>query len=246
MSENVKHTILRFAVVFGIILVLFVVVFARIISLQTVHRAELEAKVAHRDSVYRTDKGIRGNIFDCEGRLLASSVPQYSIHMDTRVEALHLGGDTLFWQYVDTLANGFSRIIGDKSAFTERLQNKIETAELISLGKPCKLCVALNYGGRDEIIRAAKAFAQDVAEGKRTADSLTELDFSGYLDSAGVPDPELVIRPSGELRTSNFLPWQTVYSEFVYMDILWPDFGPKDLDAAIAEYNRRNRRFGGA
>jgi len=104
----------------------------------------------------------------------------------------------------------------------------------------------LNYGGRDEILRAARAFAKDVAAGKRTADSLTEEAFSEYLDSAGVPDPELVIRPSGEMRISNFLPWQTVYSEFVFMNVLWPDFSPEDLDAAIAEYHRRNRRFGGA
>ena len=104
----------------------------------------------------------------------------------------------------------------------------------------------LNYGGRDEIGRAARAFAADVAAGKVTADSLTEHSFDAYLDSAGVPDPELVIRPSGEMRTSNFLPWQTVYSEFVFMNVLWPDFGPADLDKAIEEYNRRNRRFGGA
>lgn len=104
----------------------------------------------------------------------------------------------------------------------------------------------LNYGGRDEIIRAVRAFAADVSAGKQKVDSLTEEMFSGYLDSAGVPDPELVIRPSGELRTSNFLPWQTVYSEFVYMNVLWPDFGPSDLDEAIAQYHRRNRRFGGA
>jgi undecaprenyl diphosphate synthase len=104
----------------------------------------------------------------------------------------------------------------------------------------------LNYGGRDEILRAVRAFATDVAEGKREISELTEEMFSGYLDSAGVPDPELVIRPSGELRTSNFLPWQTVYSEFVYMNVLWPDFAPRHLDEAIAEYHRRNRRFGGA
>ena len=83
-------------------------------------------------------------------------------------------------------------------------------------------------------------------DGKADIDALTETQFSNYLDSAGVPDPELVIRPSGELRTSNFLPWQTVYSEFVFMNVLWPDFSPEDLDAAIAEYHRRNRRFGGA
>ena len=85
-----------------------------------------------------------------------------------------------------------------------------------------------------------------MTDNKQKVDALTEEMFSGYLDSAGVPDPELVIRPSGELRTSNFLPWQTVYSEFVYMNVLWPDFGPSDLDEAIAQYHRRNRRFGGA
>jgi len=104
----------------------------------------------------------------------------------------------------------------------------------------------LNYGGRDEIVRAVKAFAQDVREGKADPDDMTEELLSSYLDSANVPDPELVIRPSGELRTSNFLPWQTVYSEFVFMNVLWPDFSPEDLDAAIEEYHRRNRRFGGA
>ena len=104
----------------------------------------------------------------------------------------------------------------------------------------------LNYGGRDEIIRAARAFAAHVAAGKCSPDELTEQSFDDYLDSAGVPDPELVIRPSGEMRVSNFLPWQTVYSEFVFMNVLWPDFGPEDLDKAIEEYHRRNRRFGGA
>jgi undecaprenyl diphosphate synthase len=104
----------------------------------------------------------------------------------------------------------------------------------------------LNYGGRDEIIRAAKAFAADVAAGKRTVESLNEFEFENYLDSAGVPDPELVIRPSGEQRTSNFLNWQSAYSEFVFMDVLWPDFMPEHLDQAIEEYFRRNRRFGGA
>ena len=103
----------------------------------------------------------------------------------------------------------------------------------------------LNYGGRDEIVRAARRFAADAAAGRIAADALTEDIFSDYLDSAGVPDPELVIRPSGELRTSNFLPWQTVYSEFVFMDVLWPDFSPEDLDKAIEEYHRRDRRFGG-
>ena len=103
----------------------------------------------------------------------------------------------------------------------------------------------LNYGGRDEIVRAAKTFAAQVAEGKCVPEDLTEEAFSNYLYSAGVPDPELIIRPSGEMRTSNFLLWQSAYSEYVFMDVLWPDFGPEQLDAAIEEYNRRNRRFGG-
>ena len=105
--------------------------------------------------------------------------------------------------------------------------------------------VALNYGGRDEIVRAARAFAAEVAAGKRQPQELTEGLFDSYLYSAGVPDPELIIRPSGEMRTSNFLLWQSAYSEYVFMDVLWPDFGPQDLDKAIAEYHRRNRRFGG-
>ena len=104
----------------------------------------------------------------------------------------------------------------------------------------------LNYGGRDEIVRASQAFAKDVAEGKYAPEDLTESLLSTYLYSEGVPDPELIIRPSGELRTSNFLLWQSAYSEYVFMNVLWPDFGPKDLDAAIAEYHKRNRRFGGA
>ena len=128
MSENVKHTILRFALVFGIIAILFVVVFLRILSLQTVHRAELEAMVSHRDSVYKTIPAVRGNIFDCEGRLLATSVPQFSIHMDTRVEALHLNKGKIFYQYVDSIAEGLSRIVGDQSK--EEYRAKIVRAYL--------------------------------------------------------------------------------------------------------------------
>lgn len=135
---------------------------------------------------------------------------------------------------------------GDLSPLSPKLRKLCEdTQRRSSQYHDVRVNFCLNYGGRDEIVRAAKAFAADVAAGKRTVDSLTELEFENYLDSAGVPDPELVIRPSGEMRTSNFLPWQTAYSEFVFMDVLWPDFGPADLDAAIEEFYRRNRRFGG-
>ena len=140
------------------------------------------------------------------------------------------------------------RFFGDLSRLSPDLQKLCLEAQSKSLEFRDEVQVnfCLNYGGRDEIIRAVRSFAADVAAGKRDVSELTEEMFSGYLDSAGVPDPELVIRPSGELRTSNFLPWQTVYSEFVYMNVLWPDFAPQHLDEAIAEYHRRNRRFGGA
>ena len=136
---------------------------------------------------------------------------------------------------------------GDLSRLSPKLQKLcLDAQNTSSQYHEVQVNFCLNYGGRDEIVRAVRAYARDVQEGKRLPEDLTEEMLSSYLDSAGVPDPELVIRPSGELRTSNFLPWQTVYSEFVFMNILWPDFAEADLDAAIAEYHRRNRRFGGA
>ena len=138
------------------------------------------------------------------------------------------------------------RFFGDLSKLSPQLQKLCYDAENQSAEYDVQVNFCLNYGGRDEIVRAARAFAAQVAEGKRKPEELTEELFSSYLYSAGVPDPELIIRPSGELRISNFLPWQSAYSEYVFMDVLWPDFGPQDLDKAIDEYHRRNRRFGGA
>ena len=136
---------------------------------------------------------------------------------------------------------------GDLSRLTPQLRQLcLDAQSRSSEYHEVQVNFCLNYGGRDEIVRAARLFAAEVAAGKRSAEELTEELFSSYLDSAGVPDPELVIRPSGELRTSNFLPWQSAYSEYVFMNVLWPDFSPGDLDQAIAEYHRRNRRFGGA
>ncbi len=121
----------------------------------------------------------------------------------------------------------------------------IEVQKRSSVYTRVQVNFCINYGGRDEIVRAARKFAEDVASGRCKPEQLTECSFASYLDSAGVPDPELVIRPSGEMRTSNFLPWQSVYSEYVFMNVLWPDFGPKELDEAIEQYHRRHRRFGG-
>ena len=137
------------------------------------------------------------------------------------------------------------KFFGDLTRLSPELQALCRKAESESEDYEVQVNFCLNYGGRDEIVRAARAYAAEVVEGKRNPEELTEELFDGYLYSAGVPDPELIIRPSGEMRISNFLLWQAAYSEFVYMNVLWPDFREKDLDEAIAEYHRRNRRFGG-
>ncbi len=138
------------------------------------------------------------------------------------------------------------RFFGDLSRLSPQLQKLCRDAESRSAEYgDVQVNFCLNYGGRDELVKASQAFARDVADGKYKPEDLTEELLSSYLYSCKVPDPELIIRPSGEMRTSNFLLWQSAYSEYVFMDVLWPDFGPEDLDKAIAEYHRRNRRFGG-
>jgi undecaprenyl diphosphate synthase len=137
------------------------------------------------------------------------------------------------------------RFFGDLSKLSPNLQKLCRDAESRSCEYDVQVNFCLNYGGRDEITRAARCFAEDVAAGKCLPEDLTEQKLSSYLYSADVPDPELIIRPSGELRISNFLLWQSAYSEFVFMNVLWPDFGPEDLDRAIEQYHQRNRRFGG-
>ena len=137
------------------------------------------------------------------------------------------------------------RFFGDLSRLSPELRARCMDAQNQSAQYDVQVNFCLNYGGRLEIVQAARKFAREVAEGRRSAEDLDEGLFEDYLYSAGVPDPELVIRPSGEMRTSNFLLWQSAYSEYVFMNVLWPDFGPADLDAAIEEYHRRNRRFGG-
>lgn len=135
---------------------------------------------------------------------------------------------------------------GDLSPLPAELrQLAAETQERSAVYTGCQVNICLNYGGRDEILRAAKALAAECAEGKRTPEALTEADFVGYLWSAGVPDPDLVIRPSGEERISNFLLWQSAYAEYYFTDICWPDFGKEELRKALAAYQSRSRRFGG-
>ena len=138
------------------------------------------------------------------------------------------------------------KFFGDLSRLSPDLQKLCIEAEKTSAAyHDVQVNFCLNYGGRDEIVKAAQQVALDVKNGVIQPQDVTESLFSDYLYSKDVPDPELIIRPSGEMRTSNFLLWQSAYSEFVFMDVLWPDFQPEHLDEAIREYGRRNRRFGG-
>ena len=137
------------------------------------------------------------------------------------------------------------KVLGDVDGLTSELQALVAKTEEISArydGFQANIC--LNYGGRDEIVRAAQRYAKDYADGKADGE-LTEERFGSYLYSAGIPDPDLLIRPGGEQRISNFLLWQCAYSEFYFTDVLWPDFGTDELDKAIAVYNSRDRRYGG-
>ena len=138
------------------------------------------------------------------------------------------------------------RFFGDLSPLPQELRLLCEQTREISRhydGVQVNIC--LNYGGRDEIIRAARAFALDCAAGRADPNHLSEAAFAGYLYSSGVPDPDLIIRPSGELRVSNFLLWQSAYAEFYYTDVLWPDFSKEELLRALAAYQARSRRYGG-
>ena len=138
------------------------------------------------------------------------------------------------------------QFFGDLSRLSPNLQKLCIEAEKTSAAyHDVQVNFCLNYGGRDEIVKAVQRAAKDVQAGKLQPEEITEGLFADYLYSRNVPDPELIIRPSGEMRTSNFLLWQSAYSEYVFMDVLWPDFAPEDLDKAILEYQRRNRRFGG-
>lgn len=136
--------------------------------------------------------------------------------------------------------------LGDKSAFSgELLELMLDIEEKTKDRTGMTLNIALNYGSRNEIVHAAKNIAKRVMDGEISLEDVDENLFSDYLYTKGQPDPDFILRPSGEKRLSNFLLWQSAYAEFVYMDVLWPDFTRADLDKAIIEFNKRNRRFGG-
>lgn len=140
------------------------------------------------------------------------------------------------------------RVLGDLSVLPEDIRRQIDEVHALAdtLGEnaaTASLCI--NYGGRDEIKNAVRALAKQVQDGTLKPEDITEDSISQNLYTAHMPDPDLIIRPSGEIRTSNFLLWQSAYSEYYFTDVLWPDFSPQDMDAAIADFNRRSRRFGG-
>lgn len=138
------------------------------------------------------------------------------------------------------------RVLGDITALDQEFQDKIRELEEVSKNNTgLHFQVALNYGGRDELVRSIRNVCKDVQSGKITPEQIDEDLFSDYLDSKGIPDPDLLIRTSGEQRLSNFLPWQLAYSEFYFTDVLWPDFDRKELIKAVEFYNTRDRRFGG-
>lgn len=135
---------------------------------------------------------------------------------------------------------------GDLSALSPELQQLAEEASQESLEfTDSQVNMCINYGSRDEILRGAKKWAQYCQETGTDPESLTEEEFSQLLYSRDIPDPDLIIRPGGEMRISNFLLWQAAYAEFYYTDVMWPDFDEKELDKAIAAFQNRNRRFGG-
>ena len=138
------------------------------------------------------------------------------------------------------------RVIGDTSRLSEAFREQIRELEAASAKNDgLHLQIAINYGSRDEMIRAMRQMADDLAAGTLAPEEISEPVFSHYLDTAGIPDPDLLIRTSGEQRLSNFLLWQLAYSEFYFTEVPWPDFHKKELEDAIAAYNKRDRRFGG-
>jgi undecaprenyl diphosphate synthase len=163
-----------------------------------------------------------------------------------------LGLMSIFARYIEREADRMAaegvrmRFIGDRRRLDDRLQRlmagiEARTAQYSRLN----LTVAINYGGRDELLRATRALCRDVAEGRIDPAQVTEAAIAAHLDTAGLPDPDLVIRTSGESRTSNFLPWQSAYAEYEFTPTLWPDFAPAELAAILNAFAGRDRRFGG-
>jgi undecaprenyl diphosphate synthase len=163
-----------------------------------------------------------------------------------------LGLMAIFARYIEREADRLAkagvrmRFIGDRSRLDPKLQRMMAGIEARTAGLDrLNLTVAINYGGRDEIVRAVRKIAEAAAQGILDPRHVTEAAFAERLDTGGLPDPDLVIRTSGETRTSNFLPWQAAYAEYEFTETLWPDFGPEELAAIVQRFSNRERRYGG-
>ncbi len=163
-----------------------------------------------------------------------------------------LGLMSIFARYIEREADRLAaegvrmRFIGDRSRLDPKLQRLMSGIETRTAGLTrLNLTVAINYGGRDEIVRATQRLAVDVASGRLKPEDVCDEAISARLDTADIPDPDLVIRTSGETRTSNFLPWQSAYSEYEFTETLWPDFTPDELARIVGGFGTRERRFGG-
>ena len=163
-----------------------------------------------------------------------------------------LGLMSLFARYIRREAGRMKRegvrlrFIGDRTRLDDNLQVLIQWIETETAGNDrVHLSVALNYGGRDEITRATRAMAQDVVAGKLSGDDICDAVLSRYLDTRDLPDPDLVVRTSGETRVTNFLLWQAAYAEYVFIPTLWPDFTPVTMQGILKDFAQRERRFGG-
>ncbi|HMS94155.1 MAG TPA: polyprenyl diphosphate synthase [Tabrizicola sp.] len=163
-----------------------------------------------------------------------------------------LGLMAIFARYIEREADRLAkagvrlRFIGERGRLDPKLQRLMAGIEARTAGNDrLNLTVAVNYGGRDEIVRAVRKLAESAAAGVLDPAHLTEAAFAGHLDTAGLPDPDLVIRTSGETRISNFLPWQAAYAEYEFTPTLWPDFTPDELAAILQRFSNRERRFGG-
>lgn len=178
--------------------------------------------------------------------LYAFSVENWSRPSKEVSALMHLLGEYIHSELSDMLQNGIRlTMIGNIEALDASVRQLLERAMAETAGnKEMTLNLALSYGGRDEIVRAVSRIVQDVREGGLSPQEVTTEVFSRYLYTADIPDPDLLIRTSGEYRLSNFLLWQSAYTEFYFTDILWPDFGREELLAAIKDYQKRERRYG--
>ncbi len=163
-----------------------------------------------------------------------------------------LGLMSLFGRYIKREAGRMKqegvrmRIIGDRTPLDPKLRALFDWIEEdTSANDRVHLTVAINYGGRDEIRRAAGAVAREVKAGRLDADAITDATLSAYMDTSALPDPDLVVRTSGETRVSNFLLWQAAYAEYVFTPVLWPDFSPETMSTILDAFGQRERRFGG-